>query len=106
MVEAVTSKFDAAVTSGKLSPASRDRLVYLLVTNSAGPNLLTLSRSAAPNQDRSLAMSIAEVLLENTSINPGEATGLQTLSRVSPGDETSAMEQLRQYMTKVASVAG
>jgi hypothetical protein len=106
MVEAVTTKFDAAVTSGKLSPVSRDRLVELLVTNSAGSNLLALSRSSNPNQDRSLAMSIAEILLENTSIDPGEATGLQTLSRVSPGEETYAMEQLRQYMTKVASVAG
>jgi hypothetical protein len=106
MVEAVTTKFDAAVTSGKLSPAARDRLVDVLVTNSAGPNLLTLSRSSTPNQDRSLAMSIAEILLENTSIDPGEATGLQTLSRIAPGEETSAMEQLRQYMTKVASVAG
>jgi hypothetical protein len=49
---------------------------------------------------------VADILLENRPIALGESTGLQAFSRPIPGDESSPIEQLRQYMTKVASVSG
>ncbi|MGD1275675.1 MAG: hypothetical protein ABR964_00455 [Tepidisphaeraceae bacterium] len=107
MVEAAIAKFDAAVAGGGLSPAARDRLVATLVKNENGSaNVLALSRLSNPQGDRCLALSIAEILLDNRPINTGEKTGLQSMARVAPGEESSAIEQLRQYMTKVASVTG
>jgi len=107
MVEAAISKFDAAVAGGGLSPAARDRLVATLVKNESGSaNVLALSRLSNPSGDRCLALSIADILLDNRPISTGEATGLQAIARLVPGEESSAIEQLRQYMTKVASVTG
>jgi hypothetical protein len=107
LVEAATMKLDAAVANGGLSPAARDRLVETLVRSGEGKaNLYALSRAANPTGDRALALAVADILLENQPIALGERTGLQAFSRPTPGEETSSIDQLRQYMTKVASVSG
>jgi hypothetical protein len=107
MTESTTAKFDAAVARGSLSPAARDRLVATLVRGGDGKaNVIALSRSANPGGDRCLAMAVAEILLDNEPIQLGETTGLQAMPRQIPGEESSSIEQLRQYMTKIASVSG
>jgi hypothetical protein len=107
LVEAATIKLDAAVASGGLSPAARDRLIETLVRSGDGrANIYALSRAANPSGDRALALAVADILLENQPIALGERTGLQAFSRPIPGEESSSIEQLRQYMTKVASVSG
>jgi hypothetical protein len=105
MVESATSRFDAAVARGGLSPAARDRLIATLVKSHDGKaNLLALSRSSSSRADRALALAVADILVDNLPIDPGERTGLQTLARPVPGEESSPIEQLREYMTRVASV--
>jgi len=107
MTESTTAKFDAAVARGSLSPAARDRLVATLVRGGDGKaNVIALSRSANPGGDRCLAMAVAEILLDNEAIPLRETTGLQAMPRQVPGEESSSIEQLRQYMTKIASVSG
>jgi hypothetical protein len=107
MVESATMKFDLAVERGNLSPHARDRLVATLVKGEDGrPNLIALSRGASPGGDRALAMAVAEILLDNPPIDLGEKTRLQAMSRHVPGDDSSPIEQLRQYMTRIASVSG
>jgi hypothetical protein len=107
MVESATARFDAAVACGGLSPAARDRLIATLVRNGDGKtNLIALSRSANSREDRALALTVADILIDNQPIEPGERTGLQALARPVPGEESSPIEQLRQYMTKMASVSG
>jgi hypothetical protein len=107
MTESTTAKFDAAVARGSLSPSARDRLVATLVRGGDGKaNVIALSRSANPGGERCLAMAVAEILLDNEPIPLGEATGLQAMGRQIPGEESSSIEQLRQYMTKIASVSG
>ena len=51
-------------------------------------------------------MAIADVLLDNEPISLGERTGLQAMARQVPGEESSPIDQLRHYMTKMASVSG
>jgi hypothetical protein len=107
LVEVARAKFDAAVNRGGLSPAARDRLVAALVQSTDGTaNVLALSRAANPGGQSALALAIADILLENQAISLGSATGLQTLPRAVPGEESPAIFQLREYMTKVASVSG
>jgi hypothetical protein len=107
LVDVATAKFDAAVARGGLSPATRDRLVAALVQSRDGTaNVLALSRAANPGGDCALALAIADILAENRAIGVGQATGLQALPREVPGEESSPIFQLRQYMTKVASVSG
>jgi hypothetical protein len=107
IAEAATGKFDAAVARGVLSPGARDRLVATLVQGGDGRgNVMTLSRAANPSGDRCLAMAIAEILLDSEPVPLGERTGLQAMSRQVPGEESSSMDYLRNYMTKIASVAG
>jgi hypothetical protein len=67
--------------------------------------VFALSRAATSGDDRCLALGVAEILLENEAISPGEQTGLQTMARQIPGGESSPMEQLREYMTRIASVS-
>jgi hypothetical protein len=107
LVESATAKFDAAVSRGSLSPAARDGLVAILVQDGEGKaNLMTLSRAANSTGDRALALAVADILLENDPIELGERTGLQAMARTVPGQDGSSIEQLRQYMTKMASVSG
>ncbi|MGD0462168.1 MAG: hypothetical protein ABSB74_06745 [Tepidisphaeraceae bacterium] len=107
LVESATAKFDAAVLRGSLSPAARDRLVATLVQSSEGrANVIALSRTANAGGDRSLALAVGEILLDNSPIELGERTGLQAMARHVPGEDSSPIEQLRQYMTKIASVSG
>jgi hypothetical protein len=107
MVESATSRLDAAVACGGLSPAARDRLVATLVKGQDGKaNLIALSRSASSGADRALALVVADILVDNQPIDLAERTGLQALARTIPGDESSPIEQLRQYMTRMASVSG
>jgi hypothetical protein len=107
IAEAATGKFDAAVARGVLSPGARDQLVATLVQGGDGRgNVMTLSRAANPSGDRCLAMAIAEILLDSEPVPLGERTGLQAMSRQVPGEESSSMDYLRNYMTKIASVAG
>ncbi len=107
LAESVTAKFDSAVARGGLSPAARDRLVSVLVTTPDGKaNLIALSRAANPGGSNALAMSIADILMDSPPMDLGEKTGLQALNRAVPGEGSSPMDQLRQYMTKVASVSG
>lgn len=107
LVDSATAKFDEAVSRGSLSPAARDRLVATLVKNGEGrANVIALSRTANAAGDRCLALAVAEILLDNGTIELGERTGLQAMSRQIAGDDTTPIEQLRQYMTKIASVSG
>jgi hypothetical protein len=107
LVESATAKFDAAVSRGSLSPAARDKLVATLVENSEGrANVIALSRAASTCGDRSLALAVGDILLDNVPIGVGESTGLQAMARHIPGEDSSPIEQLRQYMTKIASVSG
>jgi hypothetical protein len=107
LVESATAKFDAAVARGSLSPSARDRLVATLVESSEGrANVIALSRTANASGDRSLALAVGEILLDNNPIELGERTGLQAMARHVPGEESSPIEELRQYMTKIASVSG
>lgn len=107
MVEAAIVRFDAAVACGGLSPAARDRLVAALVKSPDGrANLLALSRAANSRGERALALTVADILLDNQAIELGEKTSLQAMARPIPGQEGSPIEQLRQYMTKIASVSG
>jgi hypothetical protein len=107
IAESATAKFDAAVDRGFLSPGARDQLVAMLVRGGDGKtNIFALSRAGNPRGDRCLALGIAEILLDNEPISLGERTGLQAMSRQVPGDESSPIDQLRNYMTKIASVSG
>jgi len=107
LIESATAKFDAAVSRGSLSPAVRDRLVATLVESSEGQaNVIALSRAANTSGDRSLALAVGEILLDNDPIALGESTSLQAMARHIPGEDSSPIEQLRQYMTKIASVSG
>lgn len=107
MVESATARFDTAVARGGLSPAARDRLVATLVKSHDGKaNLIALSRANSPRADRALALAVADILIDNQPIEPGERTALQALARPVPGEDASPIEQLRQYMTRVASVSG
>jgi hypothetical protein len=107
LVESATAKFDAAVLRGSLSPAARDKLVATLVESREGQaNVIALSRAASGGGDRSLALAVGDILLDNIPVELGERTGLQAMARHIPGEESSPIEQLRQYMTKIASVSG
>jgi hypothetical protein len=107
MAELATTKFDLAVERGSISPIARDRLLAALVRGGDGkPNVLTLSRGSGPGASQSLAVAVAEILLDSGPVQIGEATGLQAMSRQIPGEEASPIDQLRQYMTKIASVSG
>jgi hypothetical protein len=107
IAESVAAKFDAAVERGSLSPAARDRLIEVLIGSDDGNgNVIALSRALNAAGDRCLAMAVAEILIDNQPIAIGETTGLQALPRAIPGGESSSIDQLRQYMTKVASVSG
>jgi hypothetical protein len=107
MVESATARFDAAVACGGISPAARDRLIATLVRSGDGKaNLIALSRSANSRADRALALAVADILIDNQPIEPGERTGLQALARPVPGEESSPIEQLQRYMTRIASVSG
>jgi hypothetical protein len=107
IAESVAAKFDAAVERGAISPSARDRLVEVLVDSDDGHgNVIALSRASNASGDRCLALAVAEILIDNQPIAIGESTGLQALPRAIPGEESSGIDQLRQYMTKVASVSG
>jgi len=107
MVEAATIKFDAAVSRGSLSPAARDRLVAALVKNREGrANVMALSRSANPGGDCSLALAVADALLDSRPVELGERSGLQAMARSVPGEEASPIARLQEYMTRIASVSG
>jgi hypothetical protein len=105
IAETATAKFDAAVEKGSLSPGARDRLVAVLIGDGES-NVIALSRGAGAGGDRSLAMTIAEILGDSQPVSLGETTGLQAMPRQVPGEESSPIDQLRQYMTKIASVSG
>jgi hypothetical protein len=107
LVETATAKFDAAVLRGVLSPVAREKLVATLVEDGeGGANVFALSRASNGGGDRSLAMAVADILLDNSAIEIGERTGLQAMARHVPGEDSSPIDQLRQYMTKIASVSG
>jgi hypothetical protein len=107
IAESATAKFDAGVSQGILSPGARDQLVAMLVRGGDGrANIITLSRASNPGGNHCLAMAIADVLMDNEPISLGERTGLQAMARQVPGEEASPIDQLRQYMTRVASVSG
>jgi hypothetical protein len=107
IAESATEKFDAAVNRGFLSPAARDELVGLLVRGGDGKaNIFALSRAANPRGGRCLALGVADILLENEPVSLGERTSLQAMSRQVPGEESSPIDELRNYMTKIASVSG
>jgi hypothetical protein len=107
LIESATAKFDAAVSRGSLSPGARDKLVATLVENGdGGAKVIALSRTSSGGGDRSLAMAVADILFDNSAIQLGERTGLQTMARHVPGEDSSPIDQLRQYMTKIASVSG
>jgi hypothetical protein len=107
MVESARARFDMAVARGGLSPAARDRLIATLVRGQDGKvNLISLSRSTNPRADRALALLVADILIDNLPMEPGERTGLQALARTIPGEDSSPIEHLRQYMTRMASVSG
>ena len=107
IAESATAKFDAAVGQGILSPGARDQLVAMLVRGGDGKaNMIALSRASNPGGNHCLAMAIADVLLDNGPISLGERTGLQAMARQVPGEEGSPIDQLRHYMTRVASVSG
>jgi hypothetical protein len=105
IAESAAAKFDLAVERGVLSPAARERLVEALVGDKHDPPLITLSRAGNAEGGRCLALAVADILLDNTPLVLGEATGLQALPRHIPGDESAGgIEQLCDYMTRVASV--
>jgi hypothetical protein len=107
LAESAAAKFDLAVERGTVSPGVRDQLVALLVQSAdAKPNLIALSRVSTSGGDRCLAMAVADALLDNEPVSLGERTGLQAMPRQIPGDESSPIDQLRSYMTKIASVSG
>jgi AcrR family transcriptional regulator len=107
MAELATAKLDSAVERGALSPLARDRLVAALVKGEDGRgNVMTLSRGGGGGGDRCLAVAVAEILLDNQPIQVGESTRLQAMSRAIPGEESSPIDELRRYMTKIASVSG
>ena len=107
VIALATARFDAAVERGCLSPVARDRLLAALVKSEEGvANLITLSLNSSEGGNKSLAMTIADILLDNPPVKLGQATCLQSLSRLVPGQEQSPVDQLREYMTKVASVSG
>ena len=107
IAQSAAAKFDLAVERGFVSPGVRDQLVALLVQGTdAKPNLIALSRVSTSGGDRCLAMAVADALLDNEPVSLGERTGLQAMPRQIPGDESSPIDQLRSYMTKIASVSG
>jgi hypothetical protein len=93
VAELATTKFDLAVERGSISPIARDRLVAALVRGGDGkPNVLTLSRGSGPGATQSLAVAVAEILLDSGPVQIGEATGLQAMSRQIPGEEASPID--------------
>ena len=107
LAELATAKFDAAVERGTLSPLARDRLLGVLVKGVDGnTNVIALSRAGPGGGDRCLAVAVAEILLDNQPVSVGETTGLQAMARPIPGDDSSPIDELRKYMTKIASVSG
>lgn len=97
MVDAVRVKFDNAASRGAINPATKERLLSLLVKDKAGKvNTLALSRAANPTGNRALALELADILQDNRPVELGEGTGLQVLARVAPGDEKSEGEKQKE----------
>lgn len=84
------------VKDGHVTPACRDRLVALFADERS---LLLLSREDAGD----VGEALLEALSHNRAVALGERTGLQSLSRVVPGDEAAVNSDLQTRMARMAS---
>lgn len=89
---------DALVGGGHITPACRDRIVRLFHPRDR-PGVILLSRESGP----SLADQLLDALEQNRALPLGERTGLQTLSRLIPGEESGVNPNLQSQMVRMAS---
>jgi hypothetical protein len=87
-------RMDALVSAGHVTPACRDRIVKLF-----GPHhgVMHLSR------DRTVLDDLLAALEQNRSVPLGERTGLQTLSRLIPGEGSNVDPNLQTKMVRMAN---
>jgi hypothetical protein len=83
----VAMKRDQAIARGGVDPASALRVFDLLMSK---PATMTFSRGESPT---SIAGAIFDALAANKPVATGEATGLQVLSRLVPGDDRSDLQK-------------
>lgn len=106
MRESAETKLETAVSRGAISTQTRDALRPLLLGSVEKPNTLALSRAANPvTNGKALALAVLDVLVDNRPIPLGEATGVQALSRVAPGDEATPDEKKRADAQKMLTDA-
>lgn len=93
VIDSAKVKFDSLAARGAITPAVKDKLLSLLVTDGTKNNTIALSRSSNPQGDKPLAFAIADALVDNKPVAPGTATGLQTLSRSVPDEGEADAEK-------------
>jgi hypothetical protein len=83
----IAMKRDQAIARGGVDPASALRVFNLLMSK---PATMTFSRGESP---ATIAGAIFDALAANKPVAIGEATGLQALSRLVPGDDRSDLQK-------------
>jgi hypothetical protein len=90
-------RLDALVTDGRVAPACRDRLMNLMAPRDR-PSTILLSRDGTDLLD-----DLLSALQQNRALTLGERTGLQTLSRSTPGEESPVDPTLQTKMVRMAN---
>ena len=101
--ELLETKLDIALSRGAIDAATRQRLEELFLRQEdSSSHAVLLSRSRAGG--RPLALAIAEILIDNLPVANGEATPLQILSRIIPGESDGAdLGPFAQHMKQIAN---
>jgi hypothetical protein len=102
LAEADEAGLDSLVSTGRINPATRDKLAACLIKVDGKPNAFTLSRALSGTPVR-LSRQIIEALKENTAVTPGEQTGVQTLSRETPGEQADQAQADAEYVKERAA---
>jgi hypothetical protein len=107
LADAAAAKRDMAVARGGVAPAVADELFALLVRSTDGSlNVMALSRTPAAAGESTpsapLALAVFDALSRNHPVPLGQATHLQVLSRLIPGEDDEQAE-LRERMIALAS---
>ena len=89
-------RVDGLVGAGNITPACRDRIVRLFQPRDhAGVMLLS--------RDAGVLDELVAALEQNRAVSLGERSGLQTLSRMVPGEESTVDATLQTQMVRMAN---